>query len=227
MPLIKSGSKQALKKNIETEMRANPSMKDRKQNLAIAYSVMKHNKKKMAKGGMVENEMLYPHHELGKGPQTGISKDSDVYSGLDQFESLDMPSENRMSAEPESMDKPSGMLGMDAQYIVDNLRKMAEGGQVSPTPSPSPTLPGAQAFSDSLKKALHAEGGEIEGLGDDQMNSDFVPDDVLSQDSDPMSEDLSRSSNMIQAQDEDDQNKMKGRMNQIMSELHARHYGKR
>jgi len=52
MPLIKSSSKQAFKKNVETEMKANPGK--RAQNLAIAYSVMRKNKgkkKMMAEGG--------------------------------------------------------------------------------------------------------------------------------------------------------------------------------
>lgn len=53
MPLIKSASKKALKKNIEMEMEANPSPKDRAQNLAIAYSVQKNARKKhMNKGGV-------------------------------------------------------------------------------------------------------------------------------------------------------------------------------
>ncbi len=39
MPLIKSSSKEALQKNIETEMRANPDPKDRAQNIAIAYAI--------------------------------------------------------------------------------------------------------------------------------------------------------------------------------------------
>jgi hypothetical protein len=54
MPLIQSKSKKALKKNIETEMKANPDSKDRAQNLAIAYSVQRKNAaKKMARGGPV------------------------------------------------------------------------------------------------------------------------------------------------------------------------------
>lgn len=54
MPLIKSPSKKALKKNIETEMSANPSKEDRAQNLAVAFSVQRKNqRKKMAEGGKV------------------------------------------------------------------------------------------------------------------------------------------------------------------------------
>lgn len=55
MPLIKSGSKKALKENIESEMHAHPGAKHRSQDLAVAYAVQKKAKgsrKKMAEGGM-------------------------------------------------------------------------------------------------------------------------------------------------------------------------------
>lgn len=51
MPLMKSSSKQAFKKNVETEMKSNPENK--KQDLAIAYSIQRKNRKKMANGGPV------------------------------------------------------------------------------------------------------------------------------------------------------------------------------
>lgn len=53
MPLIHSKSKKALQKNIETEMRANPSPEDHDRNLAISYSVKRRAKK--ASGGMVQS----------------------------------------------------------------------------------------------------------------------------------------------------------------------------
>ena len=56
MPLIQSGSKKAFKKNVETEMDANPGKDNRAQNLAIAYSVKRKNRKKMAEGGSIETE---------------------------------------------------------------------------------------------------------------------------------------------------------------------------
>lgn len=55
MPLMHSKSKKAFKKNVETEMRANPEPKDRARNLAIAYSVQK-KAKKMANGGSIKDE---------------------------------------------------------------------------------------------------------------------------------------------------------------------------
>lgn len=51
MPLIQSSKKKALQENIKTEIKANPSESKRKQDLAIAYSVQRRNKK--AKGGLV------------------------------------------------------------------------------------------------------------------------------------------------------------------------------
>ena len=54
-PLIKSSSKKALSKNIEAEMKANPSPSKHKQNIAIAYSMQKQaRKKKMAFGGELD-----------------------------------------------------------------------------------------------------------------------------------------------------------------------------
>jgi len=49
MPLDKSGSKKAFVSNLKTELKAG---KPRDQSLAIAYSVKRHGKKHMAKGGM-------------------------------------------------------------------------------------------------------------------------------------------------------------------------------
>lgn len=57
MPLIKSSSKKAFQKNVETEMAANPEKSKRSQNLAIAYSIQRKNKgKKYAKGGMIDDQ---------------------------------------------------------------------------------------------------------------------------------------------------------------------------
>lgn len=53
MPLIKSNSKKAFKENVEQEMEAG---KPKDQSLAIAYSIKRKNRKKMAKGGEARNE---------------------------------------------------------------------------------------------------------------------------------------------------------------------------
>ncbi len=51
MPLIKGKSDKSFKKNVETEMRANPDKKDRAQNLAIAYAVKRRAEQEKAAGG--------------------------------------------------------------------------------------------------------------------------------------------------------------------------------
>lgn len=225
-----------------------------KKNLNIAYSIMKRNKRKMAQGGMIENEELHPNHEPGMGPQTDIQRDSILKPSNDNLKELhDEDLEERpMSTAHDMEDQPHGMLGMDAKSIVANLRakhdnyprpddkyrdayKLAEGGIVTDPQK-------AKAAQDSMRKAFHyAEGGEVdhldslsghmehlnaeEGLGDHQVNSQFMEDDSLSQDNSPMPEDLSRGSNMIQVEDQDDQKNK--RLNKIMSMLHSKHYGKR
>lgn len=61
MPLIQSGSKKALQKNIETEMKANPDKKSHDQNLAISYSIQRKNRKKMSQGGVASFGDRHPH----------------------------------------------------------------------------------------------------------------------------------------------------------------------
>lgn len=57
MPLIQSPSKKALQKNIKTEIEVHPSKGKRSQDLAIAFSVQRKNKrKKYADGGEVSNK---------------------------------------------------------------------------------------------------------------------------------------------------------------------------
>lgn len=217
---------------------------------------------KLAKGGMVPNEELDPRHEPGQGPQTGIARDSIQDPSDDNFHVMhDESLEDRpMSTAHDSEDQPHGMLGIDAETIVRNLRakqdnyprpgdryrdeykddKYADGGVVKPAQPAQPAQPvqpasSAQQMQDSMRKAFkYAEGGFVsdhaeklnkdEGLGDGQVNSQFMEDDNLSQDNSPMPEDLSRSSNMLQAEDEDDQKE--GRMAKIMHALRMKHMGR-
>lgn len=57
MPLMQGKSKKAFSKNVETEMEAG---KPQKQSLAIAYSVQRKNKRKMAAGGEVKAQNPQP-----------------------------------------------------------------------------------------------------------------------------------------------------------------------
>jgi len=65
MPLIQSPKKKALERNIRTEMEAHPGKAHRAQDLAIAYSVQRKNRK--ALGGVIGREMNEPAIErVGK-----------------------------------------------------------------------------------------------------------------------------------------------------------------
>lgn len=64
MPLIQSKSKKAMSENIKKEMDAG---KPQKQAIAIAYSVQRKNKKKMAHGGMMAE---FGHGEEEHSPQS-------------------------------------------------------------------------------------------------------------------------------------------------------------
>lgn len=78
MPLIHSKSKNALQKNIVTEMRANPDPKDRAKNIAIAYSVKRRAKK--AQGGKISTD-----------PKDYTTKDlqSEAKDKIDQQQKID------------------------------------------------------------------------------------------------------------------------------------------
>lgn len=141
MPLIKSASKKALKENIETEMDSNPSPKDRKQNLAIAYNVQRTNKKKMASGGKVTiddqedpSKVSMPTKKLG-----------DRYEGDNNSGMPSRKPDNSRPAQSEIMagKMPSGSLTPEnsllnsikkENYLAENaaqpLHAMAEGGEV-------------------------------------------------------------------------------------------------
>lgn len=261
MPLSKGKSKQAFSQNVSTEMK---SGKPQNQALAIAYSIKKRNRKKMADGGVVQNEDLDPRHEPGQDDSTSITRDSIQSPPSDNLKELYMDLEDRpTSSEHAAEDDSHGMLGMDAKTIVSSLRakqdnyprpgdryrdewpddKYADGGVVQPSPSQS----NPPATSPDVAQALHkafkfAQGGEVddfshldslsdhtrhlneeEGLADSQVNSQFMDDDNLSQDNSPMPERLERSSNQIQADDEDSQKK---RLTAIMQMLRMKHMGR-
>ena len=56
MPLMHGKSQKAFEHNVATEMKANPGLSHRAQNLAIAYSMKRKAAQKKAEGGMVEDE---------------------------------------------------------------------------------------------------------------------------------------------------------------------------
>lgn len=100
MPLIQSKSKKALKSNIKTEIDAHPDKK--KQDLAIAFSVQRQNKKKKAKGGMVSSftkdpdmqkkESNLPEHAQRSKDSFAKEKMAPMYAKGGQIPNLDMES---------------------------------------------------------------------------------------------------------------------------------------
>jgi hypothetical protein len=149
MPLIKSPSKKAFKKNVETEMKANPSPKDRKQNLAIAYAVKRRN---MAKGGSVSNNPKLEQSELfNKGPE--------LYS--DEPDMVGCPVCNSLSKGTLCEEHGASLeKNTSGQYPKEDTRYMHEGGQLG------------QGGDDP--KYLY-EGGQL----DDQRSPDDEPNQEL------------------------------------------------
>lgn len=125
MPLIKSSSKQALKKNIETEMKANPSAKDRKQNIAIAYAVKRRaaHKKHMAQGGNVK---LDEAHKSNKGPE--------LYSSAPDTEGC--PKCNPLSKGTLCESHSMKLGATEGSYPKEDQRYMHEGGMLDEYKSP-------------------------------------------------------------------------------------------
>lgn len=121
MPLIRSASKEAFKENFKTETDAGKPMKN---SLAIAYAMKK---RKMAKGGMVEeNEKLHPEHEpMDQGRAASIvhaimaSKKGYAHGGMveedehdsseDQAEESSHADDTFLTGEHDVDDSPDGM----------------------------------------------------------------------------------------------------------------------
>lgn len=131
MPLIKSPSKKAAKKNMEMESMPESGP----QNLAIAMDVQRRNKRKMADGGRVARDQ--EPVELKKNPKLGDRYEGDNNSG--------MPSrkpDNSRPAQSEimssNMAQGSSLTPSDSsleaikkeKYLDDNAVKLADGGEV-------------------------------------------------------------------------------------------------
>jgi hypothetical protein len=138
MPLIKSSSKKALTKNIETEMKANPEPEKHAQNLAIAFSVQRKNKaKKMADGGEVEPETIPDYSHGGTKPNPKYKSDKLPGSSLPPSGKQDTgyvnkayggvigaEDDNAVSPEPR---KPDDHRLPEDEYMADHF---SEGGDV-------------------------------------------------------------------------------------------------
>lgn len=71
MPLVQGKAPKSFSSNVSTEMHAG---KPQNQALAIAYAVKRKNAKKMAHGGVVENEKLRPMHEPAHNDAVELAK---------------------------------------------------------------------------------------------------------------------------------------------------------
>ena len=147
MPLIKSKSKQAVSKNIETEMDAG---KPQKQSIAIALNVQRHaKKKKMAYGGEAQREDGYTGTPPRKPddmrpPESEYMADHFAYGGEavrdDGYPGQPAKKPDNMRPEGYMSDKMTGQYADGgevedhydgiASAIMRKKRKMADGGMV-------------------------------------------------------------------------------------------------
>lgn len=129
MPLIKGKSPKAFKKNIETEM---ASGKPQDQALAIAYSVKRKSKKKMAKGGHIDEStgIHTPNYNEGKGKK-GISESGEAYRISKTNSNVSNPTKEglRKAAIQEHRNKLEEMRSMPKP-------KLAAGGMITSTQGP-------------------------------------------------------------------------------------------
>ena len=151
MPLIKSGSKKALKKNIETEMEANPSKGDRKQNLAIAFSVQRKNKrKKMDQGGEVDDSKKSVGEIINYPGSTPAPKASPSPKYADGGE---VNAKNQKRPMPDDLHDDRAMASRNSgnkppknDSWVSNIT-ITQAQKPSPTKLSRPPLMGSDAFS--------------------------------------------------------------------------------
>lgn len=127
MPLIKSASKKALSKNIETEMRAHPEPSKRAQNIAIAYNIQRKapKRKKMADGGMAESSEEQGMESIRKGMNKGV----DANPAPSPKPSYSVPGMAE-GGEIEDHDEHYESIADAILAKKRKAKKMAEGGEV-------------------------------------------------------------------------------------------------
>lgn len=122
MPLIKSGSKQAMSNNISTEMKAG---RPQKQAIAIAYATKRKagKRKKMASGGMVS--------EMFIDPLDGQDANADALSEEMTTRKRDtMEAVMRAQADAEGSGHKASRVGGDKPHYTGIERTFADGGEV-------------------------------------------------------------------------------------------------
>ena len=149
MPLVQSPSKKAFQKNVKTEMEANPDKKDRAQNLAIAYSIQRKNRKKMAEGGVVSFGPDRFPHKTGRYANGGMAE---------------MPEPTIQTIGKELyLDEDEKASDKEAANDRKTMFKMADGGPIQKPQQPSQPQPtSADEFVAGFKKASgYYTGGKI------------------------------------------------------------------
>ena len=208
MPLIKSASKKAFKKNVEAEMNAHPGRNA--QNLAIAYSMKrKAEKKKMKGGGEVKG--VHPQQKNFPGGQSEAGQSARVYKresdktviGADKnYELQDLAESNakqkhqRVLSELKSMPDPKlkGLAHGGEMKACAHCGHYADGEQVpAPTPSPDPfqALANSHVHPSDISKAAKSTGLSKGGLAmkpsgafdSMKMDDEMLHDDLLTGDS--------------------------------------------
>ncbi len=155
MPLINKKSKEAFKKNVETEMK---SGKKQPEALAIAFSV-KRKPKKMAKGGETKPDLSeyikhsdadYASQEKGDAAGKGLQSIRHEHDTLEQARNAHArsnPEAKKHYAEADSHYKKA-----EAAYKkAKSPKKMAEGGRVQAEPKKGPGMVPTDAFSSRLR----------------------------------------------------------------------------
>lgn len=160
MPLIQSDKKKDLQKNIKTEMEANPGKKNRAQNLAIAYSTQRRNRK--AKGGVVSfGPNRHPNQTEEMLPINYPKSNKFSYA---EGGTAETPEPIIQSVGKELyLDEDEKKSDSEAAHDRKTMFKMADGGSIQKPQSPTPPQPtSADDFVAGFKKASgYYTGGKI------------------------------------------------------------------
>lgn len=162
MPLIQGKSKEAFKSNLKAELNVGKPMN---QGLAIAYAMKRRNAMKKAKGGMIENEEMYPMNEPEHGAKDAVLKELDLshedenadFTGAEPTE----PEEHVYAADE---DKPEFMAKGGMIHKIMMKRKMAAGGEVDSD----------QAMPDSSDNAYKGTGPLVNRRTKEEMNQQMA-----------------------------------------------------
>lgn len=174
MPLIKSKSDKAFKKNVEKEMEAG---KPQKQSLAIAFSVKKRAKKKMASGGIVKGAERDENLGTPKAKPDDHRLNEKDYMGNDWAGGPDPKAKEPNFASPAMSD-----------YMAGKRKQLAKGGMINNAESmkdseeDNEVLPGAKPDNERRNQSQYmsgempdqlAHGGEVPE--DKQRSVDMKP----------------------------------------------------